>query len=66
MLLSTGENQGRHRNTFREKWYYVPAIRSREGGEMSTTKIGIFWPGDYHSKPNELALPIAEEPYAEG
>ncbi len=28
---------------------------------MSGTKIGIFWPGDYRSKPNELARPNAEE-----
>ena len=28
---------------------------------MSRTKIGIFWPGDYRSKPNELAQPNAEE-----
>jgi len=28
---------------------------------MSVTKIGIFWPGDYRSKPNELAQPNAEE-----
>jgi L-fucose isomerase-like protein len=28
---------------------------------MSSNKIGIFWPGDYRSKPNELARPNAEE-----
>ena len=28
---------------------------------MSRTKIGIFWPGDYRSKPNELARANAEE-----
>ena len=28
---------------------------------MSSPKIGIFWPGDYRSKPNELAQPNAEE-----
>jgi len=28
---------------------------------MSGTKIGIFWPGDYRSKPNDLARPNAEE-----
>ena len=34
---------------------------SSEGEEMSRTKIGIFWPGDYRSKPNDLAQPNAEE-----
>ncbi len=34
---------------------------SREGEEMSSPKIGIFWPGDYRSKPNELDQPNAEE-----
>jgi hypothetical protein len=28
---------------------------------MSSPKIGIFWPGDYRSKPNELAQSNAEE-----
>ncbi len=28
---------------------------------MSRTKIGIFWPGDYRPKPNDLARPNAEE-----
>jgi len=28
---------------------------------MSKTQIGIFWPGDYRSKPNDLAQPNAEE-----
>ena len=28
---------------------------------MSRTKIGIFWPGDYRSKPNNLAQPNAED-----
>ena len=28
---------------------------------MSRPQIGIFWPGDYRSKPNELAWPNAEE-----
>jgi hypothetical protein len=28
---------------------------------MSSPKIGIFWPGDYRSKPNDLARPNAEE-----
>ncbi|MFH0825558.1 MAG: fucose isomerase [Pseudomonadota bacterium] len=28
---------------------------------MSGTRIGIFWPGDYRSKPNDLAHPSAEE-----
>jgi hypothetical protein len=40
--------------------------RSREGGEMSSPKIWIFWPGDYRSKPNELAQPNAEVLYAWG
>lgn len=38
-----------------------PRHQSREGEEMSKTKIGIFWPGDYRSKPNDLARPNAEE-----
>ena len=25
------------------------------------TKIGIFWPGDYRARPNDLARPNAEE-----
>ncbi len=33
---------------------------------MSGTKIGIFWPGDYRSKPNDLARPNAEMLHAEG
>jgi len=28
---------------------------------MVSTKIGIFWPGDYRSEPNDLARPNAEE-----
>ncbi len=28
---------------------------------MPETKIGIFWPGDYRPKPNDLARPNAEE-----
>jgi hypothetical protein len=38
----------------------VVRLASREGGEMSSTKIGIFWPGDYRSLPNDLARPNAE------
>ncbi len=38
-----------------------PPKPSREGEEMSRTKIGIFRLGDYRSKPNELARPNAEE-----
>ncbi len=33
----------------------------REGEKLSKAQIGIFWPGDYRSKPNELAQPNAEE-----
>jgi len=28
---------------------------------MSSPKIGVFWPGDYRSKPNDLAQRNAEE-----
>lgn len=28
---------------------------------MSRTRVGIFWPGDYRSKPNGLAQPNAEQ-----
>lgn len=30
-----------------------------------STRIGIFWPGDYRSKPNELALPSVERTTAQ-
>lgn len=32
---------------------------------MSKTKIGIFWPGDYRPRPNDLARPNAEDATAQ-
>jgi hypothetical protein len=42
-------------------YLYPPEIRRVK----ERAKIGIFWPGDYRSKPNELARPNAEMLYAE-
>ena len=43
-----------------------PHFRRVKENNMSGTKIGILWPGDYRSKPNDLARLNAEMPYAEG
>src|SRR5262249_40130138 len=32
-------------------------IMHRSGGSIMSRRIAIFWPGDYRTKPNELAFP---------
>jgi L-fucose isomerase-like protein len=39
----------------------LPEIQVVKEERAMATKIGIFWPGDYRAKPNQLALPNIQE-----